>query len=67
MTPIGTVWFWGLCIINASVKINKIEAKTNFGILSSFVGPSDIGLPMWKINLRISNNLHHAHEELTDA
>ena len=26
-----------------------------------------LGLPMWKINLRISNNLYHAHEELTDA
>ena len=28
---------------------------------------SKLGLPMWKINLRISNNLYHAHEELTDA
>jgi len=27
----------------------------------------DLGLPIWKINLRILNNLHHAHEELTDA
>ena len=26
-----------------------------------------LGLPMWKINLRISNNLYHVHEELTDA
>jgi len=26
-----------------------------------------IGLPMSKINLRISNNLYHAHKELTDA
>ena len=27
----------------------------------------EIGLPMWKINPRISNNLYPAHEELTDA
>ena len=26
-----------------------------------------LGLPTWKINLRISNNLYHAHEEFTDA
>ena len=26
-----------------------------------------LGLPMWKINLQISNNLYHAHKELTDA
>ena len=26
-----------------------------------------LGLPKWKIDLRISNNLHHTHEELTDA
>ena len=26
-----------------------------------------VGLPMWKMNLRISSNLYHAHEKLTDA
>ena len=32
-----------------------------------FFNSIEVGLPMWKINLRISNNLYHAHEELTDA
>ena len=35
--------------------------------ISNFKQKPYIGLPMWKINLRISNNLYHAHEELTDA
>ena len=33
----------------------------------TMVVPEPFGVPILKINLRISNNLYRAHEELTDA
>ena len=46
-----------------TTKDTSSEKKSTMSVYTCAL----LGLPTWKINLRILNNLYHAHEELTDA